>query len=124
MEGILVSVSSDRTAKIWDWRSGTLLQSLDFPGDVVSVSFSPDGQVLAVGGVDESQNQVTDAAIWTFAVNSWRPLLKFHEYMNVLAMAYSPDGRRLVGGGTSRNVQVWRTSDGTSVFTLNHAHQF
>jgi WD40 repeat protein len=29
----------------------------------------------------------------------------------------------LVGGGTSRNVQVWRTSDGTNLFTLNHAHQ-
>jgi WD40 repeat protein len=29
----------------------------------------------------------------------------------------------LIGGGASRNVQVWRTSDGTSIFTLNHAHQ-
>jgi WD40 repeat protein len=38
-------------------------------------------------------------------------------------MAYTPDGRMLIGGGTSRNLQVWRTSDGTSIFTLNHAHQ-
>ena len=120
---MLVSVSSDKTAKIWDWRNKTLLQSLDFPGVVDSVNFSPDGQVLAVGGVDEAQNDLSNAAIWTFAVNSWKPLLKFHEYMNALALSYSPNGRWLVGGGTSRNVQVWRTSDGTSVFTLNHAHQ-
>ena len=120
---MLVSVSSDKTAKIWDWRNKTLLQSLDFPAEVVSVNFSPDGQVLAVGGVDEAQNGVANAAIWTFAVNTWKPLLKYHEYLNVLAMAYSPDGRWLVGGGASRNVQVWRTSDGTSVHTLNHAHQ-
>ncbi|HLO13793.1 MAG TPA: hypothetical protein VK206_03120, partial [Anaerolineales bacterium] len=54
---------------------------------------------------------------------SWEPLVKFPEYMNVTAMAYSPKGGTLIGGGTSRNVQVWRASDGTSVFTLNHAHQ-
>jgi len=120
---MLVSVSSDATAKIWDWRNGTLLQSLDFPAEVVSVSFSPDGQILAVGGVDEPQGDVQNAAIWTFSVGSWKPLLKFPEYWNITAMVYSPDGRWLVGGGTSRNVQIWRTGDGTSVFTLNHAHQ-
>jgi len=120
---MLVSASSDATAKIWDWRNGTLIQSLDFPAEVVSVSFSPDGQILAVGGVDEPQGDVQLAAIWTFSVGSWKPLLKFPEYWNITALVYSPDGRWLAGGGTSRNVQIWRTGDGTSVFTLNHAHQ-
>lgn len=120
---MLASVSSDATAKIWAWRDGTLLQSLDLPGEVVSVSFSPDGQILAVGGVDEPLGDVQNAAIWTFFVGTWNPLLKFPEYWNITALAYSPDGRFLVGGGTSRNVQVWRTSDGTSLFTLNHPHQ-
>ncbi len=120
---LLASVSSDKTAKIWDWRNGTLLKSLDLPGEVVSVSFSPDGQTLAVGGVDELEGQIQHATIWTFSVSSWAPLLKFPEYLDITAMAYSPNGRWLVGGGTSRNVQVWRTSDGTSLFTLNHAHQ-
>ena len=120
---MLASVSSDKTAKIWDWRNKTLIKSLDFPGQAVSVSFSPDGQSLAVGGVDEPQGQIQNAAIWTYSVASWKPLLKLPEYLNVTAMAYSQDGRWLVGGGTSRNVKVWRASDGASVFTLNHAHQ-
>ena len=120
---MLASVSSDGTAKIWDWRNGTLLKSLEFPNQVVTVGFSPDGQSLAVGGVDEAQNQLRNAAIWTFSVPAWEPFLKFPEYWNIGAMAYTPDGRLLIGGGTSRNVQVWRTSDGTSIFTLNHAHQ-
>ena len=76
-----------------------------------------------MGGVDEPQNQILNAAIWTFSVDSWKPQLKLPEFWNITAMAYSPDGTRLVGGGTSRNVQVWRTSDGTSLFTLSHAHQ-
>ncbi|HET8706741.1 MAG TPA: hypothetical protein VFM46_10610, partial [Pseudomonadales bacterium] len=64
---MLASVSSDKTAKVWDWRTGTILKSLDFPGEAVSVSFSPDGHTLAVGGVDEPQNQIQNAAIWTFS---------------------------------------------------------
>ena len=119
----LASVSSDKTAKIWDWRNKTLIQSLDFPGQVVSVRFSPDGQTLSIGGVDEPVNQIQNAAIWTFSVGSWKPLQKLTEYLNITALAYSPDGRWLVGGGTSRNVQVWRASDGGPVLTLSHAHQ-
>lgn len=116
---LLASVSSDKTAKVWDWEHGELLKSLDFPAEVVSVSFSPDGQVLAVGGVDEPPN----AAIWTFSVGTWTPLIKFPEYLNVSALAYSPDGTILVEGGTSRNIQVWRTGDGAALFTLNHDQQ-
>jgi WD40 repeat protein len=49
--------------------------------------------------------------------------LKFPEYLNITALAFSPDGKWLIGGGTSRNVQVWRTSGGPAPRTLNHAHQ-
>lgn len=120
---LLVSVSDDGTAKIWDWRNGDQLKTLEFPGGVYSVLFSRDGQTLAIGGVDEPENQILHAAIWTFAVGSWEPRLKFYEFWNVTSMAYSPDGGVLVGGGTSRNVQVWRTSDASVIYTLNHAHQ-
>lgn len=120
---MLASVSSDGTSQVHDWRTGDVVKILNFPAQVVSVSFSPDGHTLAVGGVDESQNQIQNAAVWTFAVGSWSPIFKLPEYLNVTALAYSPDNRWLIGGGTSRNVQVWHTSDGTSQFTLNHAHQ-
>jgi WD40 repeat protein len=116
---MLASVSSDGTAKIWDWRTGADTKSLDFPDQVVSVTFSPDGQTLAVGGVEAWPN----AAIWTFSVPSWQPEMKLSEYWNIPAIVYSPDGQVLVGGGTSRNVGIWRTSDGAKMFTLYHSGQ-
>jgi len=120
---LLASVSSDGTAQVYDWRTGDVEKILNFPAQVVSVGFSPDGQALAVGGVDKSQNQIQNAAVWTYSVGTWEPLLKFPEFLNVTAMAYSPRGGTLIGGGTSRNVQVWRTDNGAPQFTLNHAHQ-
>ena len=116
---MLASVSSDGTAKVWDWRSGLMLESLSFPDQVVSVAFSPDGGTLAVGGVDGWPN----AAIWTFSVPAWEPKMKLAEFWNIPSLAYSPDGNSLVGGGTSRNARVWRTSDGAELFTLYHSGQ-
>jgi WD40 repeat protein len=83
------------------------------------VEFSPDSRILAVGGVDQWPN----AAIWTYEVDSWTPALKLAEYWNIPDIAFSPDGSQLVGGGTSRNVRVWRTSDGAQQFVLYHGHQ-
>lgn len=115
----LASSSKDATVKIWDWGSGTLLQSLPFPGEIGSVAFSPDSTTLAAGGVKQWPN----AAIWTFAIPSWQPQLELAEFWNIPAIVYSPDGATIVGGGTSRNVRIWSALDGSEQHILYHAGQ-
>lgn len=116
---LLASASSDGTVRLWDWKNGSMIRSLDFPNEVISVGFSPDGQTLAAGGVD----QWPDAAIWTYAVSTWQPILKLAEFWNIPDLVYTPNGQLLAGGGTSRNVRVWRTSDGTEKSTINLSGQ-
>jgi WD40 repeat protein len=120
----LASAGRDFTAKIWDWQSGTLVQSLAFPNEVTAVAFSPDSQTLAVGGVDELPGTaLQDATIWAYAVDSWQPGLEFAEFWNIPDIDFSPDGGLVVGGGISRNVRVWRAGDGVLRFVLYHAGQ-
>ncbi len=116
---LLASAARDHTARIWDWRDGSLVHSLDFPNEVVSVAFSPDGLSLAVGGVDEWPI----AAIWIYDVDTWQPRMRLAEFWNIPDIAFTADGALVVGGGTSRNVRVWRTSDGTEVRILYHPGQ-
>jgi len=119
----LASAGRDHTARIWDWRNGTLVRSLDFENEMNSVAFSPDSGTLAVGGVDEPEGGFQDAAIWTYAVDTWEPRLKLAEFWNIGAIAFTPDGSHISGGGTSRNVRVWRAGDGAEAFVLYHAGQ-
>ena len=116
---LLASASDDGTARIWNVAQGTMTKSLNFPNEVNSVAFSPDGETLAVGGVD----RFPSAAVRTWALASWKPILKLTEYWNIPSLAFAPDGQVLVGAGTSRNVRVWRASNGVVVHVLNHPGQ-
>lgn len=120
----LASAGRDHTARVWDWHMGSLVKTLDFPNEVVSIAFSPDSLTLAVGGVDELPGTpLQDAAIWTYSVDTWDPQDQLAEYWNISDIAFTPDGARIAGGGTSRNLRVWRTRDGSEERILYHAGQ-
>lgn len=114
----------DRAARIWDWASGNTVKVIEFPNEVISVAFSPDSRIFAVGGVDELPgNPLQDAAIWTYSVDNWLPQFKLSEYWNIPDLAFSPDGSLIVGGGISRNVRVWSSIDAAQQFILYHPSQ-
>jgi len=78
---------------------------------VWSVSFSPDGSLLASGSYDST------IKLWRVADGSLVRTLKGHtDWVN--SVSFSPDGRLLASGSEDNTIKLWRVSDGSLVRTL------
>ena len=109
-----------QTVRIWGVPDGSLVQNLITPGTASSVAFSPDGRILAIGGLNGWPNGV----IWLYDTISWTPLRELPTPgQNVTALAFSPDGLTLVSGGTDGNIRFWQVSNGALLETLYYARQ-
>jgi WD40 repeat protein len=115
----MAAAINDGSVNIWDMSTNQLLKTLFFSGQPSSIAFSNDSQTLAVGGT----TAFPDAAILTFSVSNWEPILQLAEFWNIPAIDYSTNDQYIVGGGTSRNVRIWTANNGTENNILFHSGQ-
>lgn len=107
----------DGMVRLWDLVSGALIRELTL-GDVSgagSVAFSPDGRVLASGGCALPGNRYAlpgtatyDGKVWLWDVATGALVREFtlDGAMRVRSVAFSPDGRILLGGTPDKG-KVW-----------------
>jgi WD40 repeat protein len=107
---------------VWDAGKGRLL--FELPGHakgVADAAFSPDGKLIATGGVAEDRT----VRIWDAAGGKLRHRLE-GQGSGVNHLAFSPDGKFLASGETCADqrrprdgwVQLWNPHDGTIVRVL------
>ncbi len=105
----IVTASSDRTARVWDARSGQpLMEPLKHAGSVTSAQFSPDGTRIVTSSHDKT------ARVWS--AQTGQPLTEPMQHKDWVSSAqFSPDGKRLVtvSEGT---VRVWDAEGGQAMF--------
>lgn len=108
----ILTVSEDRTIRLWNARTGTLELAIPhaLAADASSVSFSPDGTHIVVGGWDQAE-------IWDLQTRAHVLTLNGHK-SSVASVAYSPDGTYIVTGSWDKTARVWDARTGQSLLVL------
>ncbi len=136
-DGRTLVSGSWQTIKLWDVASGSELRTLSGHTSVHAVAFSPDGRMIA-SGQGCVRNETThkwdkdcNLKLWDAASGSELRTLSGHTD-NVLAVAFSPDGRMIASGqgcvwnettqqnDKDCNLKIWDVASGSELRTLEH----
>ena len=104
----IVTASLDKTARVWDARTGVQLAVLSgHGGRVNSAAFSPDGARIVTASYDKT------ARIWDAGSGAQIAVLSGLGD-RVYCAAYSPDGTRIVTASDDKDVHIWDAATGAS----------
>jgi WD40 repeat protein len=110
----LISVSLDKTIRLWDVVTGDLIKTLrgqigdGEEGMLNAGALSPDGNTIAVGGY--GSGGVDYIQIFNLATSEQIGLLTGHTNV-IIALAFSPDGNWLASGSGDHTVRIWDVSE-------------
>jgi WD40 repeat protein len=100
---------------LWPTAHARDARTINWPeGDVLGLTFSPSGEVLAVA-------RGRDVAFWSFhdEKNHYRRLRVLRHGETVRAIAFTPDGQALLTGGDDWTVRVWDVATGQERNSFN-----
>jgi len=112
----ILTTGNDKTARIWDVKSGSLINSFDRqPWYVNSANYSPDGRNIIIASSDNT------AKIWD--TESGRVLKTLEDHTSeVNNGSYSPDGKNIVTASSDKTAKIWDARSGMLLNTLeDHA---
>ncbi len=102
----LATGSSDKTARLWDVRTGKLIATLEgHTKGIATLAISPDGKTLATGSGDRT------IRLWDMMTGKLKDTLEGHKYW-ITALAFSPDGRYLATAGEREALRLWDAASG------------
>ncbi|KAF9355630.1 hypothetical protein BGX34_010335 [Mortierella sp. NVP85] len=111
--GNIVSASFDRTVRLWDFETGTCLNSLTAHTSTVnSAVFSPRGDYIASCSSDNT------IRVWNVESGECRHILEGHEE-SVLSVAFSPTGVHVASAGSDKTVRLWDVESAVCLTIFN-----
>jgi WD40 repeat protein len=107
---LAVTGSHDKTVRVWSLTDGKLLQTIRMPagpghvGKIYTVAMSPDGDLLAAGGLTGWTTDFREEAIYLFEPRTGKMTTRISGVRATThSLAFSSDGRYLAAGLWGRN---------------------
>jgi len=120
----VISVSNDKSIRIWDVASGETISVLRPPigagldGELLAAAISHDGRYLAVGG-DTARLSTDTKAVYLIALERGRIEHVLDGHLgSIHALAFSPDDEHLVSGSSDRTARIWNVASGACEHVL------
>jgi WD40 repeat protein len=112
-DGKSLAVSSGNTIRLFDTATGEVLRTLTgHTRPVHAVKFSPDGRLIAsAAGAFRDGTRAGEVKVWDAATGGPKHTLAWWPDGDVNAVAFSPGGEWVVGGGL-KGVRVWSARTG------------
>ena len=108
----IVTFSDDKTAKIWDVITGSILADLTGHTDYVKCGqFSPDGKKVVTAS-DDSTAKIWDAVTGKLLID-----LKGHKGY-ISTVQFSPDGKKVVTASGDTTAKIWDAATGKLLLDL------
>jgi hypothetical protein len=96
----IVSVSRDRTVRVWDGQTFEEIGLREHEDEVISVTFSPDSTVIASG--------LKGGTVWLWNARSLEDVTRLAGHKNtVTCVAFFPDGTRIASASFDCTVRIW-----------------
>jgi WD40 repeat protein len=101
---------------LWDLKSGKALRTLE-GGGAGGVAFSPDGKIL----VGTASGKPAALKLWDTATGKTVRALAESGLDGIVGVpvAFSPDGKTIIGAGRDCKVRIWEASSGKVLHTLD-----
>jgi WD40 repeat protein len=116
----LASGGDDQTVRVWDASTGEVRTLIGHSGAVVYVAYSPDGRRLASASRGDPDSPA-ELRLWDLTTS--RELLALPPQPEGFGgVAFSPDGRHLVGPGARGTVKTWDATTGQEVASFPCHH--
>lgn len=104
-DGKFLAMASYGQVTVWDLQEMQPVKVLtSFLGAVNDLQFSPDSDILAIGGGQPSAK----GELRLYNVKTWQPMATFRDHYDVVfSVSFSPDGKTLATASFDQAVRLW-----------------